>query len=126
MHRIRRLGLMTAALAAAAFLAAGCDDDGNDGYHHTPAAGQGAIVVDNLTWSDLEVYVDGVLIGTVGDDDDRGFDLAPGVRRVVLNEEDGSRTFRDDVDVLADRLTVLKVTVDVADPDALFVDLFFD
>lgn len=117
------------ACAAAGLLlcAAGCDLDDDNDRDHTPPAGQGALLVDNNTGDDIKVYADGVLLGKVGDYSDRAFDLAPGVYRVVLDEDDGSRDFRDDVDVLADRLTVLDVTVDYDAFDSDYdVEIFFD
>lgn len=98
--------LRSAALAAAVFACAGCHDGG---YDHTPPAGKGAIVVDNITADHIEVYVDGTMATNVNNGTYDIVDLEPGVHRVVLNDEDEYRSYRDDVDVLAGKLTVLEV-----------------
>lgn len=85
----------------------GCEDDGD--FSHQPAAGMGAVIVDNMTPDDVEVYVDGVHLGQVGNDHDRAFDLTPGVHRIVIDDEHGDRNAADDFDILQDRLTVLEV-----------------
>jgi hypothetical protein len=92
---------------------AGCDDPGESkDFDHVPPEGQGALIVDNLTPTDINVYVDGALAGRVGDDTDRAFDLAPGAHRVVFDEEDGNRAWGQDVDVLNGRQTILWVTLE--------------
>lgn len=115
-----------AALCAALWLT-GCDDatDDND-FDHVPPVGKGAMIVDNLSPTDINVYVDGGFVGQVDDDDDRPFDLKPGVHRVVLDEEDGGRRWSADLDILEGRLTLLRVTLDVSDQDDFNVDVDFD
>ncbi len=88
--------------------ASGCDD--NDDFDYVPASGHGAIIVDNLTPDDVDVYVDGTFQGEVSDNHDRPFELEPGVHRVVL-DGDNHRSYANDIDVLANRLTVLHVTL---------------
>lgn len=88
---------------------AGCDDSSDNDFDHTAPAGQGALIVDNRTYDDINVYVDGIRVGKVGDYDDRAFDLNPGTHRVVLDQEDGGRNAADDIDILEGRLTVLQV-----------------
>ena len=103
----RRCGLPFAAgLLAAALLLPGCDDDDID---HSPPAGQGSIVIENDGYEDVDVYIDGAYQARVKDGHWRAFDCPPGVYRVVLDEDDSDRTYRDDVDVLVGRLTVLDV-----------------
>ncbi|HMP74999.1 MAG TPA: hypothetical protein PKE12_01765 [Kiritimatiellia bacterium] len=103
---------------------AGCDWDDDNDRDHVPPAGFGALLVDNNTSRDLRVYVDGVEKGKVGDYSDRPFDLEPGVYRVVLDQRNSDANWRDEVDIIEGRLTVL----DVADGfgDELDVRVFFD
>jgi hypothetical protein len=110
----------------AALWVTGCDDVGDNDFDHDPPAGKGAVIVDNISPTDINVYVDGRSVGQVDDDDDRPFDLSPGVHRVVLDEDDGSRRWSADIDVLAGRLTILRVTLDTGDRDDYNVDVDFD
>ncbi len=105
----RRRARAAAAGAAGFVLALGlaaCDRD----WDHTPPDGQGALIVDNRTADDLDVYLDGRATNRVDDFDHEVFDVAPGVARVVLDEAHGSRAWRGDVDVIEGKLTVLEVT----------------
>lgn len=89
----------------------GCDTDSED-FDFEPAAGKGALIVDNVTPDDINVYVDGAFLGQVGDNDDRAFELNPGIHRIVLDEEeDGKRNAAEDIDILEGRLTVLRVAL---------------
>lgn len=106
--------MLACALAALAALS-GCDATDEEDYDYTPPAGKGALIVDNKTSSDIDVYIDGVLQGQAGDDADTHFDLAPGEHRLVLDEEDGNRDFAADIDILEGRLTIVRVTYDVTD-----------
>lgn len=99
------------ALCAAVWLA-GCDDITDDDFDYVPAAGYGALIVDNNSPTDVNVYVDGASVGRVGDNDDKAYDLTPGVHRIVLDEDDGSRQWGGDVDILEGRQTILRVTLD--------------
>jgi hypothetical protein len=92
------------------FLSPGCEWD-DDEFDHEPPPGQGSIIIDNFTPTDIEFYLNGRLQGKVNDDDDEAFDLRPGVYRVVLNDEDGNYNWADDVDVLGGQLTVLTVRI---------------
>ncbi len=104
------------------FAIVGCEDD--EDYNHNPASGMGALVVENRTYNDLDVYIDGVFVGRVNDGKDRAKDLAPGTYRVVLEERHGDSNYRDDVDILQGRLTVLDVREGASvDYD---VDVWFD
>jgi len=101
--------------------AAGCEWNDRDDFDHTPPAGQGAVVVDNRTFTDIEVFLNGARVGRVGDYDWRAFDRAPGVCRLVLNEDDGRRYYSDDVDIIANRRTI--VEVDTADGSSTRYDV---
>lgn len=114
--------VLPAAMLAGLLLASGCDSE--DDFDHTPAAGQGALIVDNQGVMDVDVFVDGALIGEVRDGDWKAFDLAPGVPRVVVDEDDGDRSFATDVDILEDRNTILTVTV--ASDSTLNATLYID
>jgi hypothetical protein len=106
-----------AAMAAAAWLAAGCElDDGHD-IDHTPAEGLGSLVVDNNTPDDIDVYVDSVSVGRARDDSSPAFDLKPGTHSVLLVQDDRDRNYRSDVDILAGRLTILRVSIRLDDDD---------
>jgi hypothetical protein len=113
--------LLSMLLAISGFV--GCDDDDWD---HKPPSGQGSLIVDNRTVDDIEVYVNGEFQGKVDGGDDLIVDLAPGLYRVVLNEEDDLRSFRDDVDVLEGRLSILEVDFDSFADVSYTVYLFFD
>ena len=110
-------------LLAVALLLSGCDDDDID---HSPPPGQGAIVIENNGYEDVDVYIDGAFQARVKDGHWRAFDGPPGVYRVVLDEDDSDRTYRDDVDVLIGRLTVLDVRSSSAFHGELPVDVSFD
>lgn len=116
------------ALAALVPLLGGCDwDDSDDNEDYVPPEGSGALRVDNNTADDIRVYVNGEQKGTAGDYSDRVFDLEPGVYRIVLDQKNGDRSYRDDIDIIENRLTVLDVTYD-NDPfdDDYDVEVFFD
>lgn len=98
---------------------AGCEWSRDRDSAHVPPEGKGSIVVDNLTWSDIQVYVDGEYLDLVPEDRNRAIDLDPGLYRIVLREDGGTRLFRSDVDVLAGRLTVLRVMIS-PDDSAVF------
>lgn len=102
---VRVAWLAAAALAA---VVAGCEEDT---YGHRPPAGMGAIVLDNFTGDDINVFIDGQSVGRLDDYDDRAFDLAPGLHRVVLDARSSPRYGAWDVDVIADRLTVIRIRV---------------
>lgn len=114
------------ALAASLPWLAGCEYDDDHDYGHDPAAGLGSLIVENRTPDDIAVYVDGVRLADAGDDDDRAYDLKPGIRRVLLDQRGGDRTFRGDVDIIEGRRTVLDVIFDPFDNGDYDVDIFLD
>ncbi len=121
MTRLSQRACAAAALAMGLSFA-GCD--WGDKRDHVPPDGLGALYVQNNTSLDLRVYVEGEEKGRVRSYSDRPFDLEPGVYRIVLDQRNSSRNWRDTVDVIEGRLTVL----DVADGfgSELDVVVFFD
>jgi hypothetical protein len=106
---------------------AGCDHpDDSKSFDHIPPEGLGALIVDNLSPTDINVYVDGSLTGRVNEDSDQAFDLPPGAHRVVFDEVDGNRAWGQDVDILNGRLTVLWVTLDTGNRNGYRVRIEFD
>ena len=107
------------------FASAGCDD--SDGqFSHKPPAGQGSLIEDNRTSAKFEVYIDGEKLARVATFDDRAFDLAPGVHRVIVADDDGRRGDARDVDILVGRRTVLRIESDFSDDDDLDIDTYID
>lgn len=102
-------GCMAGVAALMLLAAAGCEDD-DDYDDHNPPEGQGSLVVVNNTADDLEVFVDGSLLLSVRDGKTSIVDRDPGRVRVNLRDEDSSRGWRGNVDILEGRLTVLRVT----------------
>ncbi|MFW6151503.1 MAG: hypothetical protein ACOC6C_00850 [Verrucomicrobiota bacterium] len=99
------------AVIAFAFLfviASGCEYE-DDYYDHVPPPGKGSLIIDNNSADDINLYLDGERISEIGDYRVRILDLSPGVGRIVLDEEDGDTTFRDDIDILEGRLTILRI-----------------
>lgn len=108
-------------LAGTVFLA-GCDDD----FNHHPPAGMGSLIVDNATDNKIYVYLNGYETNSVQYYDYEYYDLNPGVYRVVLEEKNGPRSYRDDVDLLKDQRTVLEVKTDAASSSYYDVRVYFD
>ena len=101
----------------------GCHDDTPS---HKPPEGQGAIYIYNNTASDINVFINGERQpDRVKAYKKRAFDRDPGVYRLILDQHSGDRTFRDDVDVLEGRLTIVDVFSDSFDPTAYDVVVFF-
>lgn len=110
--------------AAACMTLCGCLDD--DRLDHKPPSGQGSIVVDNHTSREIDVFINGEERTHVRARRWRAIDLEPGVHRVVLDERNGDRNYRDDVDVLERRLTIMDVTLDPNRFDRFDVFVYFD
>lgn len=94
-------------------LLVGCEDSGR--FRHDVQPGYGALVVDNITGDDLDVFIDGVETNRVRSGSYRVYDLVPGVYRLVLDGRRSDRLLRDDVDILDGRLTIQAVYIDVHD-----------
>jgi hypothetical protein len=91
--------------ACLVLLIGGCEDDD---YNHVPAPGQGTLIVDNDHAEDISLYIDGERIREIKDGHESFNDIAPGLYRVVLIDDDGV-AYRDDVDIIEGRLTILEV-----------------
>ena len=114
-------GLRALCVSMALWFVTGCDDGDPD---RTPPVGQGSIFVNNQTSSDLQIYIDGIRFETVQDYEDKYYDLAPGLYRIIIDEQDGDRTYRDDVDVIEGRITVIDVAMESFGDD-FDVEVFF-
>ena len=125
MEKLTRIFASLVAVAMLAVGMTGCDYDENDNDHEPPA-GQGSLVIYNNTSDDIAVYVDGTRLDDVGDYNDRAYDLEPGVHRVILDQRGGDRNFTDDVDILADRRTIMDVDSDNVNTLDYDVVIFFD
>lgn len=90
-------------------VSSGCDDSSSNFDHPTPA-GLGTLVVDNGGPMNVSVFIDGIYSGETRDGHWDAFDLTPGLHRVVLDETNGDHSFRDDVDILDGRQTILDIT----------------
>lgn len=108
--KLRLCVVRAATIAVAVGLSAmltGCEDDS---FSHKPPDGQGCLIVDNCTGDRLKVFIDGFESTTrVNAYDDEAYDLDPGVYRVVLQERNGKRSCREDVDILEGRQTIMRV-----------------
>ncbi len=104
-----------AALLAVTLLALACSCDSSDSERHDPPPGAGALVIDNVTGEDLNVFLDGQSTNRVRSGSTRAYDLTPGVYRLVLDGRHSDRWFRDDIDILEGRLTILDVYIDNQD-----------
>jgi hypothetical protein len=100
------LSVFSTLICGLALCISGCD---SDRFDHTPPAGQGTMIVDNLIADDLLVYVNGRSVFTVNDYDHELVDLDPGLYRVVIDEKHGFHSYSGDLDILEGQLTVLEV-----------------
>ncbi len=103
-----RRGSGLAAVAAVVLLATACESD-NPWHSNVPPEGLGALVVDNRTSDRLEVYLDGAEQMTVRGGRYQYIDFEPGTYRLVVMSTDGFRSFRDDVDIVKGRITVVEI-----------------
>jgi hypothetical protein len=117
--------LVTAvALGAVLTLAGGCNEE-------VPAdeplpEGKGSLVLSNLTADTVNVYVGGVQTTVVAAVSQSVVYMYPGLYRVVLDQEGGTRNYRDDVDILRGRRTILHIGYSTADTNLYSVVLEFD
>lgn len=112
------------ALAGLLLLFAACDDD-SPWDDEQPPAGLGALVVDNLSSDRLDLFIAGELNGNVRGGRYRYIELAPGVYRIVLMSDDGFRSYRNDIDVVEERKSVIEISSgdDIREYDAR---IYFD
>lgn len=115
-------GLMAAILAIAGLC--GCEDNTDD-YDHTPPAGMGTLILENDTYDDITVALDGRIQPEVKEDSTRKYDLEPGVWRLVLDQQGGDQNWRGDVDIIEDRLTIVNIG-NSSDPDDFSISIRFD
>jgi hypothetical protein len=124
MRPLPRLRLL--ALLAPLWVGLASCHDSDDVGDYTPPAGKGAIAVDNNTFTDIDVFIDGVASPRVKDGRVGRYDLTPGVHRVVLaDDEKVLRTYAADIDVLEGRQTILEVDHDGI-RDRFDVDVLID
>lgn len=97
--------LLVSSCCLGLFLSA-CD---HDRFDHTPPAGQGTLIVDNITADDLHVYVNGRHVFTVSSHDHELADLDPGVYRLVIDQKNGYHSYRNDLDIIEGQLSVFEV-----------------
>lgn len=117
------LARLAGGLLLTLLLGLGACDDG--GWNHTPPAGMGSIIVDNRTSDGVNVYLAGYYTNKVEAYDYEYYDLQPGIWRVILDQSHGERNWRDDVDVLEGKLTILEVH-DGFYSDEFDVNVYFD
>lgn len=92
----------------------GCDESEGD-FDFVPSAGKGALIVENNTSSDINLYLNGISRGEVDDDSYLPVEAGPGVYRVVLDEDGGDRQYGADIDILEGRQTILRVYIQTGD-----------
>lgn len=93
-------------ICVCAFLSVGCEKDYRD---HEPPEGMGSLVVDNRTSRRIDIFIQGYKTNSVSSFSYRTMDMNPGEYRVVLDERNGEKYYKNDVDVLEDRLTIMEV-----------------
>ncbi len=112
------------ALILAAFVC-GCEGNKKNDDDHDVPDGMGSLIVDNNSGDKITIYIDGARQTEVGSYADKAFDLQPGIHRVVLDQRHGPRTYRDDVDILEGKRTVLDIAASAYDNE-YDVAVFFD
>ena len=123
-----------AAVVAAVCLVAvivGCSndqptDDQTGGSSEPSPEGKGTLVLDNLTSDTIDAFVSGVQTSIVYAVSESYVYLTPGLYRVVLDQERGVRNYRDDVDILLGRQTILHVGNDVTNANLYSVVMEFN
>jgi hypothetical protein len=119
-----RRPLAALGLGAVLALGAGCNEE-------VPAneplpEGKGSLVLSNLTADTINVYVGGVQTAVVAAVSQSVVHMYPGLYRVVLDQHGGARNYRDDVDILRGRRTILHIDYGSADTNLYAVVLEFD
>lgn len=108
------------------FMLAGCEE-ANDDFDVTVSDGKGALVVQNLSGSDFNVFIGGSYVGEVDSDDHLTVELDPGVVRVFLREDDGDGSgYGDDLDILEGRTTIVRIQRDDRDWDDYDITVEYD
>ncbi len=107
---MRRSIITRRTLIAAVMLAlvAGCEDQRFD---HEPPPGLGSLVVDNLTGTSLEVFIDRAAPEQVRAWRHRIWDMTPGIHRLVIRDGDDGRFYSGDADIVEGRLTIAEVRI---------------
>ena len=113
-------------LLPALLLLTGCDFDEDKDLDRTPPEGFGSLVVNNQTTDSVRVFVNGEKQRGTSSFDARAYDLEPGVYRVVIEAKDSDRTFRDDIDILGGRRTVVDLSAETFDFDRFDAVVFVD
>lgn len=109
-----------------AFMLSGCED-AEDDFDMTLEDGKGALIVQNLSGSDFNVFVEGVRIGEVDSNDHLATELDPGVVRVFLCEQDGDhRGYGEDLDILEGRRTIVRIQRDDDDWNDYDITIEYD
>ena len=121
---LRTLVLCVLIPAVALATLTGCEDDDAE-YDHTPPAGMGTLILENDTYDDITVALDGRIQPEVGEDSNRKYDLEPGVWRLVLDQQGGDQNWRGDVDIIEGHLTIVNISAST-DPDDFFISVRFD
>lgn len=116
--------LLTALAASFSLGLLGCDYE--DDFDHDPPAGKGTLYVVNRTPNDCNVFIDGTRRNGVDNDDKEWYDLDPGVRRVVVDQDHTYRVFRGDVDILEGERTILELSVDATNLNRFDAFIYFD
>jgi hypothetical protein len=123
--RILHASALCAGLLALALAATSCDD--GDDYDHRVPPGLGTLLIDNETYDDISVFLDGYFQERVAREDRvTPYDLEPGIYRVVLEQRGGRNSFRGDIDVLSGRRTIIEVFPGDYNEDRYYVSVFFD
>jgi len=100
-------------LLLGSFFFLGCEGiSDDDGENFDPSEGNGALFINNDS-IDVRVltFIDGEQQeGRTGGDNERVYELAPGTYRVVLvDDRDDDVIYREEVDIIANRVLVLDV-----------------
>jgi len=123
-RKLRALILCVLIAAAALATLTGCEDDDDD-YDHNPPAGMGTLILENDTYDDVTVALDGRIQPEVREDSNRKYDLEPGIWRLVLDQQGGDQNWRGDVDIIEGHLTIVNIGAS-SDPDDFFISVRFD
>jgi hypothetical protein len=99
-----------------------CDDDE---FEHNPPEGQSGLIIVNNSATDLNVFIDGERAARVDSFDDRTYNYAPGLHRIILDPRNSSSTYQDEIELLVNRTLVLLVSGGAFEQE-LFVEMRLD